>query len=724
MKKCVFLILTVALLGISGNTRAGLPVTSGLVMHLDADTIGAANGDPIATWSDLSSAGNDATQPTAANQPVYVASNPSFNGRAAVSFDGTDDWMELPSTTINVGSFTMFALAQYSDISVANGNQYIVNGQDGGGNDRIRFQLDTTITGIPVQFLWRVGDSAWQGIMTDADLDVHVFGETSTAEGFLDGVSVATSPNTSVENPTAFNIGSYNRGQKDFFGGQLVELVIYDHVLTAQEIESVSAYLLAKTPDGASNPDPSINEPLVEVDLSLRDVPGALSWTAPDGYTGATYDVYFGTTEPNFNNPAPYGLTLIGTAGQSATSVAPTAFLPLGFETPYYWVVDTYEPNALNPLDLTLHQGAKWWFTTAPDDFAPVVTAGSSYITWLANLPQGIDGIVDDKGELDIVDADVQWSVINHPGIPVPAAMQMYDRGVTANILELEALGADPNVLRDWIGTDARVVGDPMILTLSGLPLGSYAWTSTHHDVGDQTGLVGVTVDGVSAGTIDISDSNDYPIETFSTTITSDGVNPVELVFSLLPQDQQPDVGNTDSTSFFVMNGFELTGTVGTLKVDFSQTATAPDPNRVGYGYEAYLASHEVADTFTAQDFAMGTATVTVLPEWGLEAAGLINYSLTKTSTNPLAPTATFTTDVRGDYTIQLTATDAAAQTDSDTLVVRVAEDACQAALWNGATLNSYDDLGNQNCVVDLPDLAALALEWLDNVSLTATVTY
>ena len=104
-------------------------------------------------------------------------------------------------------------------------------------------------------------------------------------------------------------------------------------------------------------------------------------------------------------------------------------------------------------------------------------------------------------------------------------------------------------------------------------------------------------------------------------------------------------------------------------------------------------------------------------------AAGL-TASVTKTSTDPLAPTADFMTNYVGEFRITLTATDGTAQSDSDTLVVHVGEDACAAAQlapsWAG--FNSYDY--DQNCIVDLPDFAALALVWLEDINLTASEAF
>lgn len=134
---------------------------------------------------------------------------------------------------------------------------------------------------------------------------------------------------------------------------------------------------------------------------------------------------------------------------------------------------------------------------------------------------------------------------------PAPAAKRMVARSTGSALVA------------DWIGTDARVAGaDPLVLFITGLPAGSYFWTSYHHDPDDQTGLFDVTVaDAKGLKTtrgIDIS-NGDIPVETmttFHTTIVSNGLHAVALSF-----DNQPS--GTVSGAFFVMNAFVLSDPEG-----------------------------------------------------------------------------------------------------------------------------------------------------------------
>ena len=60
------------------------PVTSGLVLHLDADAItGLSDGDTVSTWTDISGSGNSGS---AIGAPSYHTG--VVNGKPVVRLDG------------------------------------------------------------------------------------------------------------------------------------------------------------------------------------------------------------------------------------------------------------------------------------------------------------------------------------------------------------------------------------------------------------------------------------------------------------------------------------------------------------------------------------------------------------------------------------------------------------------------------------------------------------
>lgn len=357
-------LMVCCIIGFTGNVWA-LSVTDGLVLHLDADAItDVADGATMNIWEDLSGMGNNATQTQEAYQPVYVANHSDFFDQPVVRFDGAQ-FMELPSTMITVGSFTAFAVARFNatelqdpnNVTTDNlNNQYIFAGQDGSGDDRIRVAWDNAQD--PVAFEYRAGSSGWKQIKTPADESIHVFALTSTVEGFLDGESIGTSENTSNENPTSFNIGSYNRGEKDFLYGEIAELVIYNRVLSSEEITQISEELRVKT-SFPHDPIPANKT----VDFN-RTKP--LKWTSGEGVQ--EHFVFLGT---DFNDVSEASETdhrgVLVSNHSSPSSYQPPN--PFEFNQTYYWkVIEVNENDPNSPWE-----GKVWTFTTANfihvDDF-------------------------------------------------------------------------------------------------------------------------------------------------------------------------------------------------------------------------------------------------------------------------------------------------------------------------------------------------------------------
>ena len=135
------------------------------------------------------------------------------------------------------------------------------------------------------------------------------------------------------------------------------------------------------------------------------------------------------------------------------------------------------------------------------------------------------------------------------------ACMQMYDRGLENYEDETE------NLMRDWIGSDTRSAGDPLTLTISGLPKGMYSWLSFHTDTEATTdiGTFDVTVNDASGSvtTTDIQCTNNATttfdgVAKFSATFVSNGTDDVSFVFDLQPYTNQYN------EAWFVMNGFEI----------------------------------------------------------------------------------------------------------------------------------------------------------------------
>ena len=554
------------------------------------------------------------------------------------------------------------------------------------------------------------GDYAWTSFHHDTE---NVFGDfaiwisvdsgatfTQLADGIMTDSSPGGNPDSGATEigPDAYTLSSTYRTVISSDGTNDVVLRFAPYAANAvhQQIWGINAFTLG-FPTTAHAPTPSGAE-LVDIDVDL-------GWkTALDEETGVmrtdvvNHILYLSApNDPNASESAPI---TIAADGSGFGSYDPGV---LQYSAVYTWRVD----EELD--DSSIITGPDWSFEVIPSDFAPTVTiAGDAdeAITWIGNLPEtDLAATVDDNGEGDL--ADIIWEIIGGPGVPDATDMQMLDRSG-----DLGNLTGDPNLIRDWIGTDGRGAGtDTLVLTLSGVPTGTYTWTSYHHDAQNQTGLFDVTItDGAGVTTttdLDITAATETPM-TFSTTIESNGSD-ITLAFVVTT--------TTGSNEFFLMNGFELTGTGDPLMIDFTQDTTT----FVMPGYEGYFAAHEVPETFTPQAYAALGSTVTVSPSWGYIAA-----TITDTTTDMLAPTATFDVtdtpnETTGTYTIELTAIDAGGQSDSDTMLIRLGADSCEAAKLTPDFELNYFDI-DEDCDVDMFDFAAFADQWLDDLNLLETL--
>ncbi len=334
MRSSKSLILTL-LLTFSTNLLA-FKANDSLVMHLDASSLqgSCTNGQKIALWNDVSGSDNNAQQSQADNQPVFVASDSQFNNCSVVRFDGSNDWLNIPADMINVHSYTMFAVARHARTNM---EQYIIAGQSDGGDNRARMGMDHE-----ARFVWRAGNS---GVITRAsDTGVHVFSATSELEAYFDGGHVGEWSNGSRQVPNSLNLGSYNRGEKNFLLGDIAEVLIFDRVLTGDEINEVGAYLELKY---------ALNTAYKQLDMKVKNVSPSpesmnipfnkvLSWNAPDGDDSPAYNVYMGTDKDE--------LALVSQA-QTRTAFDPLGAGLLKSDTKYYWRVDIDgfpEPGDIN----------------------------------------------------------------------------------------------------------------------------------------------------------------------------------------------------------------------------------------------------------------------------------------------------------------------------------------------------------------------------------------
>lgn len=218
----------------------------GLALWLDANDSSTIteSGGLVSQWDDKSGNGNDALQGTGANQPLLV--NNLFSGKAAIRFDGINDRLATDGTFAIGSNVTMFVVSKAS--ATNNKQVFIEQSVTLGANDGIQFNSrgnrpvgvrNSAVSVVPPT------NTNWMGI----NLALGSF--------TYDGASLKYFFNGTIQNTTSGSISNNLVTDNLYIGGRaasgtintdgdICEILIYDKLLSAEEMDAVDIYLSSK----------------------------------------------------------------------------------------------------------------------------------------------------------------------------------------------------------------------------------------------------------------------------------------------------------------------------------------------------------------------------------------------------------------------------------------------------------------------------------------------
>jgi len=241
------LLLFLAVCGIAGYAGAQVPVTTGLQLHLQADSLGLSDGATISSWTDLAGGNNNAIN--TGGSPMYVANG--LNGHAVVSitgslsFDGftytgqNNDYFDLTSPVNNIKTVAMVFRKTSNnyyggDVSMfgSDHNTGWVNEAFNGDN-----QYGTTYWGTGADPAVRYGDvrinrvsiGAGSGEYTSVPTTYHIM-LFQIQQGWGSDINVN-------------QIASATNDNALVWGMDVAELLVYDTFLNPTEVGQVESYL-------------------------------------------------------------------------------------------------------------------------------------------------------------------------------------------------------------------------------------------------------------------------------------------------------------------------------------------------------------------------------------------------------------------------------------------------------------------------------------------------
>jgi len=182
----------------------------------------ADGGDAwVSKWYDQSSNGNDASQITPGSQPQIVSSGSlvTENGKPALQFDGSADFMDLTGFTNAASDYSFFSVVK-SDTGT--GSPFVFDSQSG----RLIFYPTSTSGTLGVYY-----DGAWQGTdfthRTQAVTSIHAIAPSS-GSSYLNGVATNTGLSyTQQAIGGTVRFGRNSVGSANLWDGTMQEIVIY-----------------------------------------------------------------------------------------------------------------------------------------------------------------------------------------------------------------------------------------------------------------------------------------------------------------------------------------------------------------------------------------------------------------------------------------------------------------------------------------------------------------
>jgi hypothetical protein len=346
-----------------------VPVTSGLVLHLDSTQGVATTGSTVTAWADISGNGNAVS--AVSNPQRGTAQTPS--GLDAVTLDGVNDVLQRTGTLTGFpagnADRTMFLVAKYNSSTwwagVAYGNAAL--NQSFGLNVK-HPTGELVLHGYgPLNDLVSTAQGIGAGWMIQS---ASVAGGTATH--FKDGTAIGQFAHTYATGLGKLVIGA-EIGNAGFVGMDVAAVLLYDRALSPAEFQNVNDYLRDRYLLDSTPPQITVPAAITVEATGPAGAPVAFSTSAVDRS---------GSSLATVNLPASGSMFPVGTTTVTAFAVNPAGYI--ASQTFNVTVRDTTPPTLTVPAPITVE-------ATGP--------AGAA-VTYSASASDIVDGNVAANGSM------------------------------------------------------------------------------------------------------------------------------------------------------------------------------------------------------------------------------------------------------------------------------------------------------------------------------------
>ncbi len=237
-----------ARLSIANTSTESSPVSSisGLNFWVESTIDGGflEKDDRVQVWYDRGggkSVKNDAVQGTFLNQPSYTGSFGGINSLPALSFDGTNSYLNVDGSFLNGSNYTVFVVDKrgsgksdnyfIGDSSVTTSNQQLILGYSDNG---------TVVHSQSGLNSYTASVSGYVGDKSESRIFSFTHDSTVGKKIYVNGVLAGSSSNTNnLSNISTLKVGNG-------YQGNLGEVIIFARALKKEERQSVESYLSKK----------------------------------------------------------------------------------------------------------------------------------------------------------------------------------------------------------------------------------------------------------------------------------------------------------------------------------------------------------------------------------------------------------------------------------------------------------------------------------------------
>jgi len=214
------------------------------------------SGTSILTWKDINPQKTDKQDLTTGDAPTYIEN--AINGLPALRFNGTANYLQKTSTSINTGTeLTVFAvlrrIAALSDFQIW--LSMWQTGQAADNNNSASIGFDNGVTGTPIIRYYRnnADNNATHPALGTPFIYSTVFNGTNNYSFVNGAVSNFTNPTANASTTGNFNIQNIYVGAgrltsipTRFWNGDIGEIIVYDRAISDFERQQIEQYLAKK----------------------------------------------------------------------------------------------------------------------------------------------------------------------------------------------------------------------------------------------------------------------------------------------------------------------------------------------------------------------------------------------------------------------------------------------------------------------------------------------